>query len=180
MGSFPERPAIVAAAGHDIDFLQRSLPDISRPQFTGHSIERKPPGMSEAYRPKLGPHLVGQDCQPVEAGRADKRIVRRHGVAGLPCFTDYGGMLVGLEASRFPVHVNAQDRRIKIAIDVLCVVEGVIVKTFVAQGDVEETVRSEMQVPARVETRAVQLLEEHQFGSRIRNGHCAGIHHGKA
>ena len=72
-------------------------------------------------------------------------------------------MRIGRQAARAIVHVNSHNRGKEIAIDDLCVGPASIGAAFVTEGDVEITIRSEVQIRAVMIVVAIDLIDETNF-----------------
>ena len=122
--AFVNAPAVVLAATDKGHFLDPVLSDVGDPQVAIGGIEAEPPRIAEARGPDLGR----------DAGLPHERVVARDGVG-----------LAGVGAVDVETHHLAEEQT-----HVLGVSVGVIVRTGVAHGEVEETVRPEFHAATAV------------------------------
>ena len=71
------------------------------------------------------------------------------------------------QVAGFFVHVQAQKGGKIICIDELAVVPGIIASSLVPQGDIQVSIRAEMEVAAIVVIRFVALHNKTNFGGRV-------------
>ena len=77
----------------------------------------------------------------------------------------------GLDAVRHvPIYIDAQNAGEKVFVDELAVETGVVAVAFIADGNIEvAVVRTEMNIPAVVVARLIELLDEDALARDIRS-----------
>ena len=176
-------PAVVAPDLDRGDLLPSTLPDIADPQFTSPTIKAKPPWVAESDGEDLGAHVSGGYTYSIEGRRADPRVVCGHLVERVSTVEFDRGVVVGAYVSivaagsighrvvlRFEVDVDASDRRPKILVDELTVVQRIILIPLVAPACVEVAVRAEVQVATVMVACVVAHLDEDLLGVRVGYG----------
>ena len=168
-------PPVVAALLHDVHFLARALAHVAHVELAGDLVEEEAEGIAEAGRVDLGAHAAGGDSGAVELGGPDKRVVGRDGVVG---GSHDGRMVVGGQAARLFVHVDAEDGGEEILVDALAVaaVAVVVAAALVARADVQVAIRTEGEVARVVVGAVVGLADEGDLGGGAAEVRVGGRH----
>ena len=171
IGSFAKRPAVVAALRDDAHLLECIPADIAAEDPSRWCIDREAPRITKADGEHLRPHRAGADGSSVERGDTDERIVRRDAILNdASDVVRVRWMRVWQQAghSRRHVDIQSKDRGPEIFIDALAVVQAVVLIAFIAQRDVEITVRSKVQVAAVVIAVLIEHRQQIRLGTRQR------------
>jgi hypothetical protein len=144
-------PAVVLAAPNEIDLFPGVLADVPRKEAARRGVEAHAPGVAQAVRPDLRPR--GTEGPAGRAARRE-RVVGGHGV---------------LESRIATVDVDAQDAAEE-RLGPLRVILRITGRTAVADGDVQVSVRPEVEVASIVVAEGLLELEQHPLARRIRDG----------
>ena len=161
-GAFSPFPTVVSAGDDEVDFFAGALADVGGVEVALERVEGDAPGVAEANGVDFGADVGGVDGSAVEGGGADEGVVGGDGVVGGGAVDGGGGG--GGEAAGALVDVDAEDGGEEAAVDALSVVEVVVALAFVAGGEVEVAVGSEVEVATVVVVGAVELGDEDLFG----------------
>ena len=158
-------PAVIAARDQDVDFLVEILADIACVAGSCLGVEGEAPGVTQAGSPGLGPDGASLQGSTSVGGSLKEGVVGRDGVEGYPLGVgDDRGMGVGGGVAWLLVHIDTEDRGVKVLVDKASSVERVATAAAIAAADVEVTIRAEVEVATVVIARWVELGNEGLFG----------------